>query len=261
MISPQETRRLFGPLNRPDKNTNVRHRALLRKALELFSVADLEAIFERPVRLRVVMGSALNASQLGKIQSNFIRNGRLVSQETPVPDAEARRALRAYLDAYDTYFMKRGSTYRIRDEDALAVLQAAEQTWHDWIVRYLARLGRPGRSAWALQPLPGIPSVRLTPRVQHPATPVHRLHAQVTPPTPPSSSPICRSPARRRPRSPAPRHGSSHQHPIDLSNDEGVRPPKRGRFLGVVDTSDDDEVEIERPRKRQKLWRVIDLTL
>ncbi|KAJ6470307.1 hypothetical protein DFH09DRAFT_1344541 [Mycena vulgaris] len=254
MISPQETRRLFGPLNQPDKNTNVHHRALLRKALELFSVADLEAIFKRPLRLRVVMGSALNASQLGKIQSNFIRNGRLVSQETPVPDVEARRALRAYLDAYNTYFMKRGIAYRIRDEDALAMLQAAEQTWHDWIVCYLARLGRPGHSAWALQPLPGIPSVHVTPRVQHPATPVHRL------PLPSVTLPLAAVLALPLPDMAAPTSTPS----ISLMTRGCAL--QRGGDSWALSTSptgddDDDKGKIERPRKRQKLWRVIDLTL
>lgn len=72
-ITAQETRRLFGPLNRPDFNTNVRHRAVLRKSLELLSAADLEATFGRPIKLRVVMGSALTFSQLGQIKTSYVR--------------------------------------------------------------------------------------------------------------------------------------------------------------------------------------------
>lgn len=56
LISYQETRRLFGLLNRPDFNTNVRHCAILRKALELFTPEELEVIFESPIKLRVAMG-------------------------------------------------------------------------------------------------------------------------------------------------------------------------------------------------------------
>ncbi|KAJ7659373.1 hypothetical protein B0H17DRAFT_1209636 [Mycena rosella] len=126
-ISIQETQLLFGPLNRPDSNTNVCHRAVLRKALELFSIRELATIFGRPIKLRVVMGSASTFSQLGKIQTHHVHNGRLVSRETTVPDAEARRALRAYCDTYDTYFMKQGNIYRVRDKQAMAALQAAEQ--------------------------------------------------------------------------------------------------------------------------------------
>jgi hypothetical protein len=85
-----------------------------------------------------------------------MHNYRLVSRETPPPDLEARQALRAYRDAYDAYFMKQGNDYAVRNAAAKAVLQVAEQTWHDWIVRYLATWGRPGRPQWALEPLPGL---------------------------------------------------------------------------------------------------------
>jgi hypothetical protein len=59
LLSFQETRRLFSPLNRPDFNTNVRHRAILRKALELFPPEDLQAIFDRPIKLRVAWDQSL----------------------------------------------------------------------------------------------------------------------------------------------------------------------------------------------------------
>lgn len=71
-MSAQETRRLFGPLNRPDFNTNVRHRALARKAIELLTPEHLQAIFGHPIRLHVAMGFASTA-ELGKIKTNFVR--------------------------------------------------------------------------------------------------------------------------------------------------------------------------------------------
>lgn len=71
-MSAQETRRLFGPLNRPDFNTNVRHRALARKAIELLTPEHLQAIFGHPIRLHVAMGLA-SAGELGKIKTNFVR--------------------------------------------------------------------------------------------------------------------------------------------------------------------------------------------
>jgi hypothetical protein len=73
MITPQETRRLFGAVNRPHFKTNARHRAILRKALELFPAEDLQATFGRPIKLRVAMGSADNFTALGKIQAHYVR--------------------------------------------------------------------------------------------------------------------------------------------------------------------------------------------
>jgi hypothetical protein len=90
-ISSQETRRLFGPSNRPDFNTNVRHRALLRKALELVPPEQLAEVFHQdPTKLRVAMGSAYTFSQLGKIKTNFVSNlptRSLPPADTP-PDAQ-----------------------------------------------------------------------------------------------------------------------------------------------------------------------------
>ena len=74
-----------------------------------------------------------------------MHNYRIVSQETPPPDLEARQALHAYHAVYDTYFMSRGNNYAIHDAAAKSALQAAEQTWHNWIVPYLAARSMPGR--------------------------------------------------------------------------------------------------------------------
>ncbi|KAJ7860563.1 hypothetical protein B0H14DRAFT_2744351, partial [Mycena olivaceomarginata] len=97
-IPSHETRRLFGTSSRPEFNTNVRHRAILRKALELYTPEQLGEVFhQNPTRLRVAMGSASTFSQLGKIKTNF------------------------------------GHDYAIRNAAAKPALQAGEQTWHNWI--------------------------------------------------------------------------------------------------------------------------------
>ncbi|KAJ7215082.1 hypothetical protein GGX14DRAFT_392337 [Mycena pura] len=134
MISPQETARLFGPLNRPDYNTNLRHHAILRKSIELYSPEHLEAIFHHPVKLRVKTGSISAERQMGKIYTHYAQNDCLISHETPIPDAEAQEELRAYCVGYDAYFMKKGNTYRIRNVHAKPAAQAAEQRWHDFMV-------------------------------------------------------------------------------------------------------------------------------
>ncbi|KAJ7632058.1 hypothetical protein B0H17DRAFT_1217611 [Mycena rosella] len=278
MIPFQETRRLFGPVNRLDHKTNVRHRAILRKALELFSQQELLVVFTEPIRLRVVMGSALTSNQLGKITTHYQHNGRLVARETDTPELEARVALRAYRDAYDLYFKSRGNDYTIRNTQALLVLQAAEQTWHDWIVPYLAARGRPTRPDWALQPLPGLQRVqglppppparpRPTPVPAPQAdtspiqTPQRRL-AQASLPTPP------RTPARAAITRPA---GASAAHTavgsclrpiefVDSDEEGGRRQPEKRKFLGIVDISDSKEEGDAHPRKKMRLLGAIDLT-
>lgn len=95
-ISSQETRRLFGPLNRPSFETNVRHRAVLRKSIELVPIKELAEVFhENPTKLRVAMGSSFTFSQFGKIKSNFVRTHILppicchqLPTDTPLPDAQ-----------------------------------------------------------------------------------------------------------------------------------------------------------------------------
>ncbi|KAJ7865793.1 hypothetical protein B0H13DRAFT_2561822 [Mycena leptocephala] len=180
-----------------------------------------------------------------RLTRHQMRNDRVVSYETPPPDLEAREALRAYRDAYDAYFMSRGNDYAIRNAAAKSALEAAEQTWHDWIVPYLAARGTPGRPDWALQPLPGLQRVRVA-RAPAPArTPTSTPRAQrrqfPSLPTPPPSSP-------------APVH-------IDLSHiDEPARPPQKRKFLGEIDISDDEADFAVRPRKKAKFLGYIDLT-
>ncbi|KAJ7738672.1 hypothetical protein DFH07DRAFT_778957 [Mycena maculata] len=271
-ITFQETQRLFGPVYQPHYKANVRHRAILRKALELHSAERLREIFVHPTRLTVVMGSGCTFSEIGKIKTNFVRNEHLVSRETAPPDLEAQDALRAYRDAYDTYFMKQGNNYAIRNPHAKAHLQAAEQTWGDWIVPYLAARGILGRPAWALQPLPGLQRVRVvpepapTPRATPLAlqTPPRRRHAQMALPTPPPSSPPVRAQAATPYSSPAARaRAGSRLRPIEFPDDDSeevARLPKKRKHLGVIEISDSEE-EALRPRKKKKFLGVVDLTI
>ncbi|KAJ7192980.1 hypothetical protein GGX14DRAFT_577643 [Mycena pura] len=243
--------RLFGP-NRPQPNTNARHRAILRKSLELFSIEVLAAVFGRPTNLRVVMGTAFGFFQFGKITSNYRRDGRVVFRETDIPDLEARHALLAYLGVYDLYFTKRGNDYRVRDPHAKVAMQEAEQRWHDWIVAYLAARGRFARPDWALEPLPGLDRVRIA----HHALPRAAIPLRIMPrlalPTPPPSSPV---------------RGNTKQflEIIDISDDEDVdAQPLRSnakRSLDVIDISDDEDVDAQPLRKRGRFLGFVDLTV
>ncbi|KAF8162249.1 hypothetical protein K438DRAFT_2069989 [Mycena galopus ATCC 62051] len=211
-VTAQETRRLFGEFQ-PDWKTNVRHRAILCKALELFTTEQLVATFgPRPLRLQVAMGKAGTFSQLGKIRCNYVHNNRLVSLETDTLPLEARQRLQDYAAVYNAAFMSRANDYAARHPHARADLQVAEQAWHDWVVGYQPR----PRPDWALQPLPGLQMVRVAgparrvpipiPIAHHVVMPVPIAPARVTVavpitptrprrsliplPTPPPSSPI-----------------------------------------------------------------------
>jgi hypothetical protein len=153
--------------------------------------------------------------------------------------------------------MKHGNAYTVRNAAAKPVLQAAEQTWHDWVVGYRAARGMGDRPDWALQPLPGfrrvniglglapalIPALGTTPA----STPrVRRRQARFpTLPTPPPSSPAS---------SPTPTR-------IYFSDDELARPAQKRKFLGVVEISDDEEDAEVRPRKKTRFLGHIDLTI
>lgn len=280
-MSQQEIFRLFGSINRPAGDTNVRHRAILRKALELFTPQQLGELFQPGEKLKVAMGSACNFSELGKIKTNYVRtlsnpsshphhkltqcqmrNERLVTRESPALSPEARNRLRAYISGYDTYFMKQGNIYRVHNEHAKSVLQAAEQTWHDWAVLYLAAQGR-SRPDWALEPLPGLQRVRITPTpvprtvsapasrtvaARTPTTPhAQRRNARVMLPTPPPSSP-------------ASVPGSSHLRPIHVDQDEVRGRPMKRKFLGVVDVSDDEDEQTLPAPKKIRFFGFVDLT-
>lgn len=52
-LSSQDVARYFGPF-RPDKNTNARHKALLRKALEFYTIEELRLLLNQLTKLKVV---------------------------------------------------------------------------------------------------------------------------------------------------------------------------------------------------------------
>ncbi|KAJ7019688.1 hypothetical protein C8F04DRAFT_1275983 [Mycena alexandri] len=260
-ISREETNRLCGPLYRPDDTTNVRHRAILRKCFELYSPEYLAEVFHNDfTHLRLVMGTSYMFSEFGRISQNYTRGGRAVRNETDPPDLEGREALKAYAGCYDQHFMKKGNTYTVRGRGANAVLQAGEQTFHNFILAYWAARGtRYRRPAWALEPLPGFEMVRVAPaavsaprRALLPPAPVPPQRAAFpTMPSPPSS-----------PRLP--------RVVIDLSHvDDGPAPapvhrPRKRKLSRVINISDD---EASRPQKKAKkaaksFWGpVIDLTI
>lgn len=74
-IPRREINRLFGPIYRPADNTNVRHQAILRKALELRSLEQFADIFENDfTNLRLVMGTSLMFAQFGIVKHNYVSN-------------------------------------------------------------------------------------------------------------------------------------------------------------------------------------------
>ncbi|KAJ7604965.1 hypothetical protein DFH06DRAFT_1348980 [Mycena polygramma] len=306
MTSLQETRRLHGPRYLPHYKTNLRHRALLRKTIETFDSRYLHAIFgSNPQGLRSVMGRTDTANQLGKVVSHYKEGDRFITLETDAPTPEWQQKLRAYLAAYDAYFMKQGTDYVVRNPHAKAALQAAEQAWHDSI---------PGpRPQWALEPLPGLQRVHVAPalrggnpvaaqvvtnfpipRAPRPAAPAlaalpppparghanpaaaprggnpvaaqvvtnfpipraPRTRAFPTLPSPPPATPV-RAYANR-----AASLGDSPLRPIHILDEDQpqlVSTPRKRKFLGVVDISDDED-EDARPRKKPKFLGVVDVT-
>ncbi|KAJ7240118.1 hypothetical protein B0H12DRAFT_1074830 [Mycena haematopus] len=154
MTSSAETLRLFGPVFRPHADISFRQRAVLRKALELVSEEEVRDDLDGTDKLRVSMG--------GHNLFNFYRFGTVYTKigqaECSNLDQEARDALQDYLDKYDAYFTKQGKQFVVRNPDAKDALQAAEQAWHDWILRYRGVASRP---AWAMEPLPTLRPVRV----------------------------------------------------------------------------------------------------
>ncbi|KAJ7614291.1 hypothetical protein DFH06DRAFT_1146437 [Mycena polygramma] len=283
MTSLQETRRLHGPRYLPHYKTNLRHRALLRKTIETFDSRYLHAIFgSNPQGLRSVMGRTDTANQLGKVVSHYKEGDRFITLETDAPTPEWQQKLRAYLAAYDAYFMKQGTDYVVRNPHAKAALQAAEQAWHDSI---------PGpRPQWALEPLPGLQRVHVAPalrggnpvaaqvvtnfpipRAPRPAAPA--LAALPPPPArghanpaaaPRGGNPVAAQVVTNFPIPRAPSHARVPHPPLTTARyshqPQLVSTPSKRKFLGVVDISDDED-EDARPRKKAKFLGVVDLHL
>lgn len=273
-LSSQDVARYFGPF-RPDKNTNARHKALLRKALEFYTIEELRLLLNQLTKLKVSMGSGPAANELGKIKthrvcihfschrhrtlthSHQMIGTRQVYPETPTPTPAQQTAMRDFLAAYDAYYKRQGNDYVVRIPQNRSVLQAAEQRWHDRMVLELVARGRPGRPAWALEPLPGLERVRVAP-VPAPAAipraiaPAPRRYTQLAPPSAISSVPT-RVASRIRPtrhQDEAPPHPQTpqkraivHLGTVDISDDEDARPPRKKQRRVI---HDDDA----RPQKR-----------
>ncbi|KAJ6552462.1 hypothetical protein DFH09DRAFT_1085946 [Mycena vulgaris] len=267
--SYQETRRLFGPVYRPYFDTNVRHRALLRKALELFTPDDLYEIFSGdPTSLRLTMGNTYTFLEFGKITSNFVLNYRLVRRGTPAPDLEGRLQLAAYRDAFDAHFKPQGNNYAVRDAEAKDALQAAEQAWHDFITIYNQDRGIADRPAWAFEPLPGFQRVRGAPSVAVPRRRRPRVAAVARAPVAALSS-LAITPASgaaTRTSYPAlpplaatpPAPLGSRLRPFNVDQHYVPRTPVK-RPLAVIDISSSDEEDL-RPRKKPFHLGTVDLT-
>ncbi|KAJ7266423.1 hypothetical protein B0H12DRAFT_1230203 [Mycena haematopus] len=263
-VSFRETRRLFGGTNVPDFKINVRHRALLRKALEAWTPEELEATFGRPFRLRLTMGQAFNADELGKIYTNYVRNGRRVFNETPPPDPEVQDALRAYRTAYDSYFMINGHAYVIRNPAARPVLQAAEQAWHHFIVRYRAAHGMRARPTWALEPLPGLDRLPRVPALPAPApapTLAPRFLGVIDISDDEHGTPTRPAAQRRLAQLPTPPPSSPVTTNLSQLNDQPARRAPKRTFVDLTQSDDSDEEPVTPPRKKARFSGHIDLTI
>ncbi|KAJ7016245.1 hypothetical protein C8F04DRAFT_1245481 [Mycena alexandri] len=278
MAVTRETRRLFGRRYAPEASRNVRHAALLRKALELQPDEVLENRFGfSSNKLTVVMGTNFTENKLGTIQMSTNVNGRAVPTNTPTPPPEARAALAGYLGVYDVLFKKKGNDYAVRHAAAWPLMQAAEQTWHTFVEEYRATNGMGPRPDWAMEPLPGLQRVTLalpataalvpiigpTP-AQTPPPRGHRRYANFPSlPSPPTSSPASSpTPASPPPTSSPARSSSagpsSSPDIIDLTyiddDEPRARPAHKRKFvhLGTIELTDDEEDEDEGPRKKAK---------
>ncbi|KAJ7771909.1 hypothetical protein B0H14DRAFT_3509040 [Mycena olivaceomarginata] len=224
----QDRRRFFGPSNAPADDTNARHRAFLRKALELHTQKGLQQDLIRTTKLRLAMGSGINANQFGKIFTSFVRNDQRVMRETDPPGPASQKILQDYRAAFDLCFYKRGKDLSIRNHHALPALQAAKQAWHDYI------------------PLPGMERVQ---EVRAPAP--DRRRRQLAFPTPPPTSPTRgETPVSIGPRLPALFPAGSRLRPIDLTGDVVDR--RVPKMTNKRKRSPSIEVE-ERPRKKAKV--------
>ncbi|KAJ7055508.1 hypothetical protein C8F01DRAFT_1258386 [Mycena amicta] len=126
------------------------------------STTELLHMFGNPNSLRMRMGLASRATNLGIIDKTYKSNGILVRLESPPLEPAVQNTLIAYCKSRDAYFKKRGSERVVQDRSARTIFQAGEQAWHDFIVPWLAARGRV-RPSWALEPLPGMRRVRTQP--------------------------------------------------------------------------------------------------
>ncbi|KAJ7168291.1 hypothetical protein C8R43DRAFT_1121457 [Mycena crocata] len=247
MTSLAETRRLYGPAIHPHADCNACHRALLRKPAELISQNQLDRIFDGTINLRCVMGGKYNSTQFGVIQQNYVRNLRLITNQTEPLEPEALRAFEAYRDVFDGHYMKNGHHYSIRGAGNLQGLQDAEQAWHDFAVPYLARQVTP-------RPFPTLATPPPSKSSPTPA-PGHRLR-HISIPAPP---PVASGSRLRRHSTPAPPVASGSRLPPLVDEAQAERRPvkRKFNFLEEIDISSDDDDD-EPAQKKPRIF--IDLT-
>ncbi|KAJ6470176.1 hypothetical protein DFH09DRAFT_1344563 [Mycena vulgaris] len=232
----QEIRRLFGPVNEPVFDANARHCAILRKALELCSPADIHVALRQTKKLRMAMGTGATMSDFSKIKTQVIRTGK--------------EALSVYLAAYDAVYKKQGNNYAVCD----------------------AARGMPSHPDWALQPLPGLERVRTLPRPQlvFPTPPSTSSTGGSSSPVRSSPLPglyplIPRTPVASTSKKTT--HLRTRQTPIEISDSEDAHPRrsakksmKRKCLPSIIEISDSED---ERPRKKAREYNYlgfIDLT-
>ncbi|KAJ7634040.1 hypothetical protein B0H17DRAFT_1149766 [Mycena rosella] len=197
-ISPQETHRLFGPINQPDLKINVRQRAVLRKVLELVHPDMLQAVFGQPTRLQVGIGRGYTYRESGKIKTAF--------------DAE-----QAWHDWVVPYLATRNMPGR--------------PAWALQPLAGLQMVSRGPRTAPAPQQAPTTPRHMRAPDVEAapaPSTPCSvgpRLRPIIIPDSDDKATPCC----------PQKRKFLGVINISDSEEEDAARPPKKMRFLGVVD--------------------------
>lgn len=92
MSVTRDIRRLFGPRYAPEASRNVRHAALMRKAIELQPQAVLEDRFGfSSNKLTVVMGTNFTQSKLGMIQSSTVRTSPCYAIALPADNSPERQ--------------------------------------------------------------------------------------------------------------------------------------------------------------------------
>ncbi|KAJ7016298.1 hypothetical protein C8F04DRAFT_1202668 [Mycena alexandri] len=263
MVNHAETIRLFGVTLGPDRDTNARHRAVLRKILEIHTLDYLRTLFGdgNLRKLRLDMGTNSRPTELGRIQvSEFNpRTGRYsTTKKTDTLDPDVLERIVKYIAVYDALYKRQGDEYIVRNKHVLLAMQAAEQAWHDLIVQYRAAHGLPSRPEWALEPLPGL--ARVTSQVR---TPAPRL-----PHTPPATAPRARrtantDPALARTAPPALRRAAPR-----LDRTPPTRIPVKRSFGEIIDISSDEDEQLPPPPKKKKRTSraaiegdVIDLTV
>lgn len=194
--------------------------------------------------------------------------------------------MRDYLAGFDLYHMSQGNDYAVRNAWAKPIAQNAEQDFHDFAVGYHAARGRPGRPAWALEPLPGLERVvvaapapraiaRLPARRARMAQPISSASASSSTPSrvasrirdeiidrTPSASASSSTPTRVASRA------NYHHHGETLPQLQ--TPQKKRKSSEIIDiSSSSDEDEVAQPARKKPRFPsvvvvdpdVIDLTV